>query len=65
MFDSVSAGQPTHDPETTQTDRLDGTFVEIVGHVVGDSAIKLLRCLNLDSDKELGRLHHPRILPHL
>ncbi|KAI9569965.1 replication factor A protein 3 [Boletus coccyginus] len=36
-----------------ETDRLDGTFVEIVGHVVGDSAIKLLRCLNLDSDKEL------------
>lgn len=62
--DNVSAGQPTHDG-ITQNDQLVGTFVEVIGHVTGDSTIKLLRSLNLDSDKELGKLYHPCILPRL
>ena len=63
--DNVCVGQPAHDPEMTQNDQLVGTFVEVIGHVTGDSTIKLLRSLNLDSDKELGKLYHPCILPRL
>ncbi|KAN0084211.1 Replication factor A protein 3 [Tylopilus felleus] len=37
----------------TEHDQLVGTFVEIIGKVVDDSTIKVLRGLNLDSDKEL------------
>lgn len=56
--DSVSARQPAHDPEITQNEQIVGTFVEIIGNVVEDSRVKLLAGLNLDSDKELGKLYH-------
>ncbi|KAL4079640.1 replication factor A protein 3 [Scleroderma citrinum] len=35
------------------SDTLTGTFVEVIGQVVGESKIKLLLGLTLDSDKEL------------
>jgi hypothetical protein len=63
--DNVSVGQAAHDPEIAQNEQLVGTFVEVIGHVTDDSTIKLLRGLNLDSDKELGKLYPPRILPRL
>jgi replication factor A3 len=37
----------------SENEQLVGTFVEVIGHVTDDSTIKLLRGLNLDSDKEL------------
>lgn len=52
----------THCSEITQHEQIVGTFVEIIGHVVDESNIKLLKSLNLDSDKELGKLYHPRVL---
>lgn len=41
----------------TQNVQLEGTYVEVIGKVVNESTIKLLRGLNLDSDKELGELY--------
>ncbi|KAI6040882.1 hypothetical protein EDC04DRAFT_2893660 [Pisolithus marmoratus] len=35
------------------SNELSATFVEIIGQVVGESAIKFLFGINLDSDKEL------------
>ncbi|KAF8137494.1 replication factor A protein 3 [Boletus edulis] len=39
--------------QMSENDQLEGTFVEIIGKVLDESNIKLLRGLNLDSDKEL------------
>ncbi|KAF8552077.1 replication factor A protein 3 [Imleria badia] len=36
-----------------ENEQLTGTFVEVIGKVVDNSAIKFLQSLNLDSDKEL------------
>lgn len=47
----------------TQQERLVGTFVEVIGRVVDESTIKFLMSLNLDSDKELGRLTYSCVLP--
>lgn len=49
----------------TQNEQLTGTFVEVIGKVVDNSAIKLLQSLGLDSDKELGKPYLPRILSRL
>ncbi|KAG8216863.1 hypothetical protein J3R82DRAFT_7128 [Butyriboletus roseoflavus] len=42
-----------------ENEQLVGTFVEIIGLVVDESSVKFVFGLNLDSDKELGKLYHP------
>ena len=38
-----------------QNHELPGTFVEIIGQVTGESTIKFMQGLNLETNKELGK----------